>query len=69
MLMNGQPNATSMTYTNEDLNYDSLDIPLQYGSDSIDDISVDNFINLELDARNLITKHRKTIDKIIKDLI
>lgn len=68
MLMNSQANATSMTYTNEGLNYYSLDVPLQYSSDSIDNVSTKNLDRLELDAENLISNHKKTIDEIIKDL-
>ena len=68
MLTNSQANATSMLYTNEGLDYYSLDVPLINGSDDIDDISDDNLLALEKDAQDLIHKNKDLIHKIIKDL-
>lgn len=68
MLMNSQANATSMLYSNENINYFNLDMPLLHASDNIDDISDENIHALKLDSINLIELHRHDIKKIIKDL-
>lgn len=68
MLMNSQPNMTSMLYLNEGLEYYNLDGDLIHGSDSIDDISDENFFALDLDVENLIKLNYKSITKIVKDL-
>lgn len=68
ILLSGQPNATSMLYRNEDLNYINLDVELINGSDNIDDVSHTNLDCLYKDSQILIKNNKPSIDKIIKDL-
>ena len=64
ILIDGQSELTNMCYEDEGLDYYSLDIDLLNSNDDIDDISIKNYSNLDIDANRLIKLHSKKIDEI-----
>ena len=67
ILIDGQSELTNMCYEDEGLDYYGLDIDLANANDDLDDISVQNFKDLNTDANRLIDLNRNKIDKICKD--
>lgn len=63
--MNAPSDITHMLYSNEGLHYYSLNGPLKFASDNIDDVSNFNFNNLKLDADNIIIKNTDKIETIL----
>lgn len=64
--MTGSSSVTNMLYSNEELNYFNLDGPLINASDDIDNITEENFLALEKDAKTIINNKQSCIDKIIQ---
>lgn len=64
ILIDGQSELTNMCYEDEGLDYFNLDIDLLNGSDDLDNITSENFYNLELDSKRLIELHTTKIDRI-----
>ena len=66
ILIDGQSELTNMCYEDEGLDYYGLDIDLANANDDLDDISVQNFKDLNTDANRLIDLNSNKIDKICK---
>lgn len=69
ILMTSQSQLTNMLFSNEGLNYYSLDTPLLTASDDIDNISASNLKDLEKEASDLIFLNAKMIDEMLDKLL
>lgn len=69
ILMNSQTQINTMLYNNEDLNYYNLDINLNYASDDIDNISINNIKALAQEAETLIENNKSTLNILIGQLL